>query len=89
MGVDVECVSIYTPKPPRVLADENVWCRRAMKRDCKTVAAWDFERMIPCHGVCPPFPPNSTHFLFSDRTAPILSGRARKGRKQGLPELFR
>lgn len=24
---------------------------RAMKRDAKTVAGWDFTRMIPCHGV--------------------------------------
>ena len=24
---------------------------RAMKRDAKTVAGWDFERIIPCHGV--------------------------------------
>lgn len=22
-----------------------------MKRDAKTVAAWDFEKIIPCHGV--------------------------------------
>ena len=22
-----------------------------MKRDAKTVAGWDFERIIPCHGV--------------------------------------
>ena len=22
-----------------------------MKRDVKTVAGWDFERLIPCHGV--------------------------------------
>jgi len=22
-----------------------------MKRDAKTVAEWDFERIIPCHGV--------------------------------------
>ena len=25
---------------------------RAMKRDAKTVAGWDFTRIIPCHGVC-------------------------------------
>jgi hypothetical protein len=25
---------------------------RAMRKDAKTVAAWDFERIIPCHGVC-------------------------------------
>ena len=24
---------------------------RAMKRDVRTVAGWDFERIIPCHGV--------------------------------------
>ena len=24
---------------------------RAMKKDAKTVAGWDFERIIPCHGV--------------------------------------
>jgi hypothetical protein len=24
---------------------------RAMRRDAKTVAGWDFERIIPCHGV--------------------------------------
>lgn len=23
----------------------------AMRRDAKTVAAWDFDRIIPCHGV--------------------------------------
>ena len=22
-----------------------------MKRDAKTIAGWDFERIIPCHGV--------------------------------------
>jgi len=22
-----------------------------MKRDARTVASWDFERIIPCHGV--------------------------------------
>lgn len=22
-----------------------------MKRDAKTVASWDFDRIIPCHGV--------------------------------------
>ena len=25
--------------------------KEAMKRDAKAVAAWDFERIIPCHGV--------------------------------------
>jgi hypothetical protein len=24
--------------------------RSAMARDAKTVAGWDFERIIPCHG---------------------------------------
>lgn len=24
---------------------------RAMNRDVRTVAGWDFERIIPCHGV--------------------------------------
>ena len=23
-----------------------------MKRDAKTVSEWDFDRIIPCHGVC-------------------------------------
>ena len=31
-----------------------VYCSRAMKRDAQTVADWDFERIIPCHGVCLP-----------------------------------
>lgn len=25
---------------------------RAMKNDARTVASWDFEKIIPCHGVC-------------------------------------
>lgn len=28
---------------------------RAMKKDVKTVADWDFERIIPCHGVSPAY----------------------------------
>lgn len=29
---------------------------RAMSRDAKTVASWDFHRIIPCHGVfCPDY----------------------------------
>jgi hypothetical protein len=24
--------------------------KEAMKKDVKTVAGWDFERIIPCHG---------------------------------------
>lgn len=29
----------------------NSCCSRQMKKDVKTVASWDFERIIPCHGV--------------------------------------
>ncbi len=25
--------------------------RREMKRDARTVSGWDFDRIIPCHGV--------------------------------------
>lgn len=28
---------------------------RAMKRDAETVAGWDFDRIIPCHGVSPAY----------------------------------
>ena len=36
---------------PLFVAPDNPPPFRAMKRDVKTVAGWDFERIIPCHGV--------------------------------------
>lgn len=45
---DKECVPIE-PSPSLIVPLCN---HRAMKRDAKTVDEWDFERIIPCHGVC-------------------------------------
>ena len=30
----------------------NLFSPSAMGRDAHTVAGWDFDRVIPCHGVC-------------------------------------
>ncbi|TFK49377.1 hypothetical protein OE88DRAFT_1719794 [Heliocybe sulcata] len=35
--------------------------KEAMKRDVKTVAGWDFEQIIPCHGVSRPIHLSSAH----------------------------
>lgn len=48
---------------------------RAMKRDAKTVAGWDFTRIIPCHGVCLPKESSSSYY-FDD--ANTFSGHYRR-----------
>jgi len=42
-----------------------------MKRDARIVASWDFERVIPCHGV-------GHSFCQSFVTSPLLPGRYRR-----------
>lgn len=49
-----------------------------MKRDVKTVAGWDFERIIPCHGVGP-LSLSSRH-----TTESTDAGRDREGREEGV-----
>ena len=44
---------------------------RAMKRDARTVASWDFERVIPCHGV-------GHSFCQSFVASPLFPGRYRR-----------
>lgn len=51
-----------------------------MKKDVKTVAGWDFERIIPCHGVRTTAVVRIQSF---DLTIPP-TGRHRKGRKQSV-----
>jgi hypothetical protein len=45
---DVACVLSYLVNLKNHQAVAN---SRAMSRDAKTVASWDFHRIIPCHGV--------------------------------------
>ena len=50
---DVTCVLSYLVNLRNHQAVAN---SRAMSRDVKTVASWDFHRIIPCHGVyCPDY----------------------------------
>jgi hypothetical protein len=49
----------------------------AMRRDARTVADWDFERIIPCHGV-------STSHCVCAHCTQCPAGRHREGRQQGL-----
>jgi hypothetical protein len=63
-------VGYYSPGNP---------ASRAMKKDAKTIAEWDFERIIPCHGVrvivaLRPITPLTVS----------LTGRNREGRKQSV-----
>ena len=48
-----------------------------MKEAAKAVAAWDIDRIIPCHGVR--LRPALVYL-----TDPLFAGRYRLGRKQGL-----
>ena len=55
LEINATCVHPYLStleNPPRAVEANS----RAMSRDAKTVANWDFHRIIPCHGVnCPSF----------------------------------
>ena len=49
LGVDKESVACTVNTRDDVRCSSRSY--RAMKRDVKTVAGWDFDRIIPCHGV--------------------------------------
>ena len=49
-----------------------------MKREAREVANWDFDKIIPCHGVCLFFA------TFNARTLTLPLGNNREGRKCGL-----
>ena len=53
-----------------------------LKGEVAKVAAWEFDRWIPCHGVCPYTTHVETMFIFK-----VLSlGRCRDERKAALQE---
>ena len=49
---------VWAAGKDRELVEQYDWIQRlddflarAMKRDARTVSGWDFDRIIPCHGV--------------------------------------
>jgi hypothetical protein len=60
-GKDKECANITSK--PLIVAHTLL---SAMRRDAKTVAGWEFDRIIMCHGVSRPsysLPPQNISFV--------------------------
>lgn len=59
---DATCVLPYSVIWEKRAVETN---SRAMSRDAKSVASWNFHRIIPCHGVycpcCAMYPVSDTH----------------------------
>jgi len=81
---------LWYPSGPWLLIKSEIFTRRtssctnhawhrAMKRDARTVASWDFERIIPCHGVS-----DSFRLIFD--WSPLFSGRYRRKGEGRLDE---
>jgi hypothetical protein len=55
---------------------------RAMRRDAKTVADWDFDKIIPCHGV-------SSFILLSRLLLQLFQDVVEKDAKQAWRNLYK